>query len=55
MAKGQLIEDEIWYFRTFSLEEGYLLTGCADTDDFDGEVQLLDIKSLVTDLFPGGK
>lgn len=55
MAKRQFIESELWYFCTFSLEEGYLLTACADTDDFDGEVQLLDIKPLVTDLFPGEK
>ncbi|WP_185897381.1 4'-phosphopantetheinyl transferase family protein [Paenibacillus zeisoli] len=47
IAKVQLIEGDLWYFRTFSLEEGYVLTACADTYDFNAELQTLDIKSIV--------
>ncbi|USB34370.1 4'-phosphopantetheinyl transferase superfamily protein [Paenibacillus sp. YPG26] len=47
MAEKQLIGGEPWYFRPYSLEEGYLLTACADVPEFDSNVQICDIRSLV--------
>ncbi|WP_433946004.1 4'-phosphopantetheinyl transferase family protein [Paenibacillus sp. SN-8-1] len=47
MAQMQLIGSKVWYFRTFSLEDGYVVTSCADTYDFDEKVQILDVESLV--------
>ncbi|KOS00856.1 4'-phosphopantetheinyl transferase family protein [Paenibacillus polymyxa] len=47
LAEKQLINGRRWYFRTFTLEAGYLLTTCADTYDFDEAIQFYDIASLI--------
>lgn len=47
IARKQIIEDKPWYFRTFFIEEGYYMSACADIEDFDDKIQVLEVESLV--------
>lgn len=47
MALEKSLEDEVWFFRQFSIKEGYILTACSNINDFNNQVHFLNIDYLV--------
>lgn len=47
MARVKTIEDKLWFFQHFMLDQSYIITTCVDEDELCEGIEILDIKSIV--------